>query len=96
MENSIDKWAMVKSKIREAQTEAREKVLAQEGLTKTAFTQLEANAFDEMGAEEIITTDYGTVQKQLKSGRIDWKPMSSMEAQENKRKSLIFISLREE
>jgi hypothetical protein len=58
MEDSVRHWAMIKSKLKEAQ----QKVLDGEGMTWKSLDELKDNALIQMDGQAFVDTEYGRVQ----------------------------------
>jgi len=75
MTDPLTHWAYITFKIRQAQKEAKEKVMDAEGLNKKSLADLEQMAFVHMLGAETVNTEYGVVQKLYNDKPITFRPV---------------------
>ena len=82
MTDPLTHWAYVTFKIRQAQKEAKEKIMDAEGLNKKSMSDLEQQAFACMLDAETVSTEYGVVQKLYNDKPITFRPVRATRSQD--------------
>lgn len=87
-DQAIHYWAMVKSRLRDAQSA----ILEGEGLTWDSFKELEQKAIAQMGSQVYVDTEFGRIQRRPK-GAVAWTVRRSADVKNEPTEVLTLLNI---